>query len=88
MRLMDINKIDEDDFGFSITLHMTFYWFDNRIKFDENSSDITTANVDISFLNEIWIPDFYIYDLNYFRELESFRIQGGLSVNKNDSNTG
>ena len=45
-------------------------------------------NVDISFLDNIWIPDFYFYDLNHFKELKSFRIQGGLSIVKNEPNTG
>ena len=57
-----------------------------RIKFNETEQ--TSVNVDISFLDNIWIPDFYFYDLNHFKELKSFRIQGGLSIVKNEPNTG
>ena len=42
-------------------------------------------NVDLSLLQEIWLPDFYFYELQSFEKHEIFRdIQGGLRIKKTD----
>ena len=44
-------------------------------------------NVDPKFLDSIWIPDFYIYDLQSFKGLKMFRDVGaGVRVIKHKGN--
>ena len=81
IRLLDINKIDTQDFSISVTTALKFAWIDNRIK----HPDQRKTNVDLDFMNNIWTPDFYFYDLQSFRTLEIFRLQGGLRIRKTEN---
>ena len=83
MRLLDINEIDQQDFSISVTVHMKMAWIDNRIIVEGNHS--TTISIDVDFIQNIWIPDFYFYDLYHFRNLRALRLQGGLRITKQEN---
>ena len=85
---MDINEIDEKDFSFSITVAIKLQWQDDRILNPINgSSNNGHINVDLGFANKIWKPDFYFYDLQSFRMINSFQQpQGGLRIKRNEYN--
>ena len=81
MRLLDINEIDTHDFSISVTVHMKMAWIDNRVKVNHSG----TTNLDIDFAENLWMPDFYFYDLYNFRILRAIRLQGGLRVTKKEN---
>ena len=86
IRLLDITKIDTRNYGFSISVFLKFVWTDNRIIME--TSNNTDENLHLSFINYMWVPDFYIYDLQSFRTYELLKdIMGGLRARKKNNDT-
>ena len=84
---MDINEIDEKDFSFSISVAIKLLWQDDRILNPINENNKSRINVDLGFAKKIWKPDFYFYDLQNFRMMNSFQQpQGGLRIRRNKEN--
>ena len=87
IRLLDITQIDTQDFGFSMSVFLQFIWTDNRISME--ASNKTDENLHLSFIELLWVPDFYIYDLQSFRTYHLLKdIMGGLRARKKNNNTG
>ena len=87
MRLLDITKIDTMNYGFSISVFLQFVWTDNRIIMEQANK--TSENLHLSFIELLWVPDLYIYDLQSFRTYHLMKdIMGGLRAIKNINDTG
>ena len=87
IRLLDITQIDTQDFGFSMSVFLQFIWTDNRISME--ASNKTDENLHLSFIELLWVPDFYIYDLQSFRTYHLLKdIMGGLRARNNNNDTG
>ena len=77
MYLLGINNIDPADQSITLTLHVKLSWRDDRIVRPKNHS----VSISTDLLNKFWNPDFYIYDLNYFKTLKVFNgLQGGIEI--------
>ena len=87
MRLLDITKIDTLNYGFSMSVFLQFIWTDNRVTME--AANKTDVNLHLSFIELLWVPDFYIYDLQSFRTYQLLKdIMGGLRARKNNNDTG
>ena len=86
IKLIDINKIDPWDYSFSVNVAFIFSWVDNRVDILDKSKNI--LYLDLGFLNHLWTPDFYIYDLKLFKILGVLQKTGGLRVMKQGNDTG
>ena len=87
MRLLDITKIDTQNYGFSMSVFLKFTWTDNRVIME--ASNKTYENLHLSFIEHLWVPDFYIYDLQSFRTYQLLKdTMGGLRARKNKNDTG
>ena len=69
IRLIDINAIDAENSGISVYLYLNFSWNDKRFKINSTKE---TINVGIDFLENIWKPDFYVYNLMSFNGMKVF----------------
>ena len=54
-------KVDVWDRTVHLNLFMTFSWGENHINF--TSTDRAYVDVDKQFIESIWTPDFYIYNM-------------------------
>ena len=87
MRILDITKIDTQNYGFSMSVFLKFTWTDNRVIIDDTNK--TDENLHLSFIEHMWVPDFYIYDLQSFRTYQLLKdTMGGLRARKNNNETG
>ena len=79
LNLFEIYEVNEKDLTIHISLFMAFSWQDNRLNF--TSSKTTSADVDKHLIDNIWMPDFYIYNM---KEMEEFNVttMRGLNVQK------
>ena len=77
---MNINEIDEKNYLVRVTVALEFVWEDSRIRVNDSSSFETPVTVDYAFVEKIWIPDFYVYELQDFRIMRVVgqHPQGGL----------
>ena len=83
IQLMDLS-IDMDNSDLAVTVSTQFFWVDNRVI--KLKKGVSKLNLDPNILNELWIPDFYIYDLQSFHTFKLFRdLQIGLRIEEKES---
>ena len=58
--LIDIYGVEHSDFTININVFLTLTWFDDRINISADDDEI---NVDVQFIDNLWKPDVYFYDL-------------------------
>ena len=85
----DISFEDTENNGLSLHIFMRFSWVDNRLEVNrkavESKNQIVTVNP--KFMENIWVPDLFIYELQSFKRLELVKdISAGLKfiVHKNN----
>ena len=85
----DISFEDTENFGLSLHIFMRFSWVDNRLevnrKAEGSKNQIVTVNP--KFMENIWVPDLFIYELQSFKRLELVKdISAGLKfiIHKNN----
>ena len=80
---MDLS-IDMDNSDLAVTVSTQFFWVDNRVI--KLKKGVSKLNLDPNILNELWIPDFYIYDLQSFHTFKLFRdLQIGLRIEEKEN---
>ena len=70
----------ENDLTVHISIFLTFSWQDNRLNFTSNTA--ARAEVDKQFLDKIWMPDIYIYNMKEMEEFNGAATMRGLNVQK------
>ena len=83
--LLDIFSINYNDFTIDIELYAKISWVDNRLVIRNASKkwirESFQSNVDVRFIENIWVPDLYIYDLKDFYTSQRIIIkEEGLSI--------
>ena len=76
--LLDIYKIDYHDFTMSLNLYFRLAWYDNRLLLNGTKNDY----VDVSFIDNLWIPDLYIYNLKSLKMMKTITPEEGLNIVK------
>ena len=80
---MDLS-IDMDNSDLAVTVSTQFFWVDNRVI--KLKKGVSKLNLEPNILNELWIPDFYIYDLQSFHNFKLFRdVQQGLRIEEKEN---
>ena len=78
--LLEVYEVNEKDLTIHISLFMTFSWQDNRLNF--TSSNATSADVDKHLIDNIWMPDVYIYNMKEMGGFNGVTTMRGLNVQK------
>ena len=82
--LLEIYEVHERDLTIHVDLFMTFSWQDNRLNFTAGKE--TSANVDKHFIDNIWMPDIFIYNMKKIEGFNGVTTMRGLRVqNPGDS---
>ena len=86
----DISFEDTENFGLSLHIFMRFSWVDNRLEVNrkaEETGNHQIVTVNPKFMENIWVPDLFIYELQSFKRLELVKdISAGLKfiIHKNN----
>ena len=73
-----------DNSDLAVTVSTQFLWVDNRVI--KLKKGVSKLNLEPNILNELWIPDFYIYDLQSFHNFKLFRdVQQGLRIEEKEN---
>ena len=78
--LLDIYGVQNDDFTIDTNIAMTLTWFDDRIMMSNRTND--SISVDVRFIDNLWKPDIYFYDLKSLTFTEGISPEKGLRLAK------
>ena len=86
MFLLDIYKINYEDFTMDLSVYVKFSWIDNRLEINKTLIVDEDIEIDVDFIEKLWFPDIYIYDLKEMRTRRTLSPEEGLRV-KTANNT-
>ena len=80
--LLDIYGVDHDDFTIDTNVFLTLTWVDDRILLANTSND--SINVDVRFLEKLWVPDIYFYGLKELELTDGISPEKGLRLRRQE----
>jgi len=81
VEILDILSVDEKEFSISLSMFFSLKWQENRI-FPKNNSIVQGMwyPVPLEFLDNLWIPNVYIYNLKSFSSLKVVKSLAGVWI--------
>ena len=79
---LDILEVDDKQFTIKLQMYLGIKWNDPRIFKNDTTTenDETGTNLDLKYLDILWLPDLDIYNLS---KIENFRVIRNLAGKKN-----
>ena len=84
-QVLDVLRVDDKKFSVQINMYFGVLWTEDRLKLPKasNSSDpVSWLPIDLNFMNHLWVPNVFVYNLVAFETLECLQKLSGLWVVK------
>lgn len=87
IHISDVLKINDRDFSITFSLYFNVQWREPRLQIDQNffqnrSIDVDQLQpVDLNLINDLWVPNVFIYNLKTFKVIDVLSKLAGLWVN-------
>jgi len=80
LEVLDLLKVDDKKFSVSINMYFGIKWNETRLDIRNRISNESFLPLDIRFVNELWVPNIFIYSLVSFTPLVCIKSLAGLWV--------
>ncbi len=90
--IMDVLQINDKEFSVTLTMYFAVRWHEPRMITNNTVTEGEWTPIDMQFLNHLWVPNIYIYDLKAFNALSVLKklagvwIVGGKEIYYNEVN--
>lgn len=74
---MDILEVNDKEFSVTMTMYFNVKWSEPRIETNTTLSEGESIPIDMMFLNHLWVPNIFIYDLRNFAPLSVLKKLAG-----------
>ena len=75
--IMDIMGVNDKEFSVTLTMYFNVKWNEPRIETNNTFIEGDMVPIDIQFLNQLWVPNIFIYDLRNFAALSVLKKLAG-----------
>ena len=73
-------KVNDKEFSITVTMYFTVIWEDPRLVTNMTVEEGTFTPIDLNFLNHMWVPNIFIYDLRFFKSLNVLKKLAGVFI--------
>ena len=87
-------QVNDKEFSVTMTMYFSVQWDEPRIESNLTVAEGDWTPIDLQFLNNLWVPNIFIYDLRSFsamsvlKKLAGVWIVGGKAIHYNQVNSG
>lgn len=87
IHISDVLKINDRDFSITFSLYFNVQWREPRLQIDpsffqnRSSEEDQLQPVDLNLINDLWVPNVFIYNLKTFKVIDVLSKLAGLWVN-------
>ena len=84
-QVLDVLRVDDKKFSVQINMYFGVLWTEDRLKLpkaDNSSAPVSWLPIDLNFMNHLWVPNVFVYNLVAFETLECLQKLSGLWVVK------
>ena len=81
-------EVDDKNFSVKINVYFGVFWTEDRLKLPGDLNSTTEharmwLPIDLKFMDHLWIPNLFVYNLVSFKALECLQKLSGLWIVKN-----
>ena len=72
-KVLDVLRVDDKRFSVQINMYFGVLWTEERLKLPKNSNTsapVSWLPIDLNFMNHLWVPNVFVYNLAAFETLE------------------
>ena len=73
-------QVNDKEFSITVTMYFTVIWEDPRLVTNMTVEEGTFTPIDLNFLNHMWVPNIFIYDLRFFKSLNVLKKLAGVFI--------
>lgn len=77
---MDIMNVNDKEFSVTLTMYFSVKWEEPRIETNNTVSEDDWTPIDLQFMNQLWVPNVFIYDLRRFTALNVLKKLAGVWI--------
>ncbi len=63
-----------------MTMYFTVIWYEPRFVTNNTTPNDTYKPIDLNFLNQVWVPNIFIYDLRSFGAMNVLKKLAGVYI--------
>ena len=82
VEILDILSVNDKEFSISMSMYFTVMWQESRIWTNNTVEPGMWYPVSLEFLNDLWIPNVFIYNLKSFSSLQVLKRLAGDKIIK------
>ena len=87
--MLDVLRVDDKKFSVQLNMYFGVFWTEQRLKLPkyQNGSmqDANWLPIDLNFMQHLWVPNVFVYNLASFEALDCLEKLAGLwIVNSNN----
>lgn len=87
LQVLDVLRVDDKKFSVSLSLYFGVVWKEHRLIMPPPSSNNSGASwlpIDLDFMNNLWVPNAFVYDLVDFTAVTCLEKLAGLWILKDN----
>ena len=77
VEILDILSVNDKEFSISMSMYFSVMWSEHRIWTNNSLEPDFWYPVSLEFLNDLWIPNVFIYNLKSFSSLQVLKRLAG-----------
>jgi len=78
--IMDVLTVNDKEFSVTLTMYFSVQWEEPRLVTNLTVEPGQWTPVDLKFLDELWVPNIFIYDLRSFTALDVLKKLAGVWI--------
>jgi hypothetical protein len=78
--IMDIMAVNDKAFSVTLTMYFAVKWDEPRIETNNTVIEGEWTPIDLQFMNQLWVPNIFIYDLRSFTALNVLKKLAGVWI--------
>ncbi len=77
---MDIMGVNDKEFSVTLTMYFSVKWDEPRLETNNSVAEGQWTPIDLQFMNQLWVPNIFIYDLRRFSALNVLKKLAGVWI--------
>ena len=77
---MDVLQVNDKEFSVTLTMYFSVQWEEPRIVTNNTVEEGEWTPIDLQFLNNLWVPNIFIYDLRSFSAMSVLKKLAGVWI--------
>ncbi|XP_023323455.1 glutamate-gated chloride channel subunit beta [Eurytemora carolleeae] len=80
LEILDILGVNDKEFSITLSMYFSVQWEESRIQTNNTVEADSWSPVSLEFLQDLWVPNIFIYDLKSFKSMDVLKRLAGVWI--------